>query len=215
MKEQLTGSQKIQEICSALKEETLQPAKQEAQRILEEAEAKARDIVHRAEQEAESIVGQGRQQIQQERSVFESNLSQAAKQSIQALRQEIESKLFNDELDALLKSGTGNSHVVAQLITAVVHAIEKQGIGADLEALIPQQVPAEAVSQALGQEVSSKLQGEGVSLGRFFGGAQVRIRDQRMTIDISDAALKELLESYVRKDFRAKLFGEESQESHV
>ncbi len=207
MKEQLTGTQKIQQICTALKEETLQPAKQEAMRIIDEAKKQAAQITERAQADAEKYVAEGRKQIAQERSVFESNLSQASKQALQALRQEVELRLFDNGVQELINANTSNSNVVAQLINAVVTAIEKQGIGVDLEALIPQKVPVEAVSNALGAHMASKLRSGGISLGQFVGGAQVKIVDKRMTIDISDNALRELLVSYTRKDFRKKLFG--------
>ena len=56
------------------------------------------------------------------------------------------------------------------------------------------------------ENVRSKLKGQTVTVGSFVGGAQIKIEGKRMTIDITDKALSELLASYVRKDFRKILF---------
>jgi V/A-type H+-transporting ATPase subunit E len=45
-------------------------------------------------------------------------------------------------------------------------------------------------------------------VGSFKGGAQLQWHDRKLTLDMSDDALKELLSTYVRKDFRKMLFGE-------
>ncbi len=200
------GKDRVEKIVKVLREETLEPAKEEAQRIIDEAKAEAERIVKAAEKEAEDIVERGRQNIQKERGVFESSLKQAGKQAMEALRQDIEEKLFNGQLGSILEGGSHDPQLVAKLINCIVDAVSKNGSDVDLSAFVPAAVSAKDVNAALGEATLRKLREGGVAVGKFKGGAQVRLNDQRMTIDISETALKELLSSYVRKDFRKLLF---------
>lgn len=202
------GQDKIKRICDELRRETLEPAQHEAQRIIQAAEAEAERIVAEANKEADRVMQQAKRAMEQERNVLQSSLSQACKQSVEALRQDIEQRLFSDELGSLVQGGTSGPMLVAKLVTSIVQAIEKEGVSADLTALVPQSVPPQEVNQALGENIRKRLRDHGVQVGRFHGGAQIRLNDKKMTIDISDMALKDLLASYVRKDFRNLIFGQ-------
>lgn len=206
MKNLETGEDKIQQICDAIRKETLEPALRDAQKTVDEAKAKADQIIAEAKKQAEKIIAQSREQVEQERNVFQSSLSQSTKQSLESLRQSIETKLFNDQIQTLIENNTSNPKVVADLINAIVKAIEKEGIDTQLSAVIPKNVPAAEVNKLLLAEVANRLKDKSVEVGNFAGGAQVKLVGKRMTIDISDAALKELLSSYVRKDFRNTIF---------
>lgn len=201
------GKEKLDKICKVLREETLEPAKEEARRIVAEAEKEAEQIRKAAEKAAEELIQKARDKGQQERNVIETSLRQAGKQALEALRQDVEGKLFNTELNHLVKEGAKDSQLVAKLIASIVSALEKEGSRADLTALVPASVPAKEVNAFLGDAVVSRLREGGVAVGNFSGGAQVRLNAEKMTIDVSDQALKELLSQYVRKDFRKLLFG--------
>ena len=200
------GSDKIKKICDIIKHETIEPAKHEAHGIIESAKARAEEIVAEAERQAEKLHAQARAAIEQERNVFHSSLTQATRQSVESLKQEIEHKLFNEELDRIVKSQTANPTLIANLINSIVKAIDKEGIATELAAIIPKSVSAAEVNKLLGEAILKRLKDQSVTVGNFEGGAQVRLVDKKMTIDISDSALKELLSNYVRKDFRKLLF---------
>ncbi len=202
MKNLESGEEKIQQICDAIRKETLEPALRDAQTIIDEANKKAEKIIQDAQAKGEEYMSQARRTIDQENNVFQSSLTQAVKQSLEALRQNIETKLFNDQLQEILQKPASNPKVIAELINAIIKAIEKQGIDTNLAAVIPASVPAKEVNELLLEEVVKKLRNKSVEIGNFAGGAQVKILGKNMTIDISDTALKELLSNYVRKDFR-------------
>lgn len=201
-----TGEEKISKICDLLRHETLEPAKEEALRIVEEAKQRSEEIIQEAHRRVKELVQEAQKAIEQERNVFHSTLSQAAKQSIEALRQEIEHRLFNSQLHELVTQHTADPQVVANLMTALVKAIEKEGISGDLLAYIPQAVPAKEVTALLTKEILEKLK-KGVQLGNFLGGAKIRVEGRNVTLDISDKEIEDLLQRYVRKDFRKFLFG--------
>lgn len=200
------GQEKIQKICNELREGTLEPAKKEAERIVSDAHARATELIKEAEKEAEELIKASRVVIEQERNVFNSSLSQGVKQGLEALKQDIEHKLFNDQLNEMVKKGTQNPDVVARLIDCIVKAIEKQGLSADITAIIPKYIPEAEVNLLLTQEILQKLKRHSVAVGSFEGGAQVKLGDKGLTVDISDQAIKELLSRYIRKDFRKFIF---------
>lgn len=200
------GEDKIQKICDALRKETLEPAKREAEALIEEAKARAEHIIKEAHHQADKIHDQAKRAIEQETNVFHSSLEQAGKQALEELRQAVEHKLFSEELHKALEKQAADPKVIARLIESIVGAIQKEGIATELSALIPKVVSAKEVNALLGDGILKRLREKSVVLDEFEGGAKVKLVDKKMTIDISEGALVELLESYVRKDFRKLIF---------
>lgn len=200
---------KIQQICTALRDETLEPAKKQAEEIVKEAQKQADDIVVEAKSLAKKMLENARAEVEQERHIFHSSMRQAAKQSLETLRQNIESKFFNEQLESVIELGSQSSDVVAKLINAVVTAIEKDGLSADLTAIVPKSIQPKEVNDLLLHQVLRVLREESVVIGNFSGGAKIKLNNKQISIDITQDALKELLASYVvRKDFRKLFFAE-------
>jgi V/A-type H+-transporting ATPase subunit E len=198
---------RIQKICDALRYETLQPAKDEAARIIEGAKLQAAEIIKEGEKHVESLLATNKKAIEKERNVFNSTLEQASKQSLEELKQMIEHKLFNTELDHLLSKELTHPQIISQLISSLIQAIQKDGLSTDFSALIPKMASAEEINQLIGKTVLEKVKEGTVVVGDFGGGAKLKLNDKKMTIDVSDSALKELFSRYLRKDFRNLLFG--------
>lgn len=201
------GQDKIQKIIEELRKDTLEPAQKEADRIIAEAQARAQELVRAADKKAEDLLEQARLLIEQEQNIFQSSLSQGVKQSVEALRQEIEHRLFNDQLNESLSKETSNPAVIAKIVETLITAIQRDGVSADFSAIIPQQISAHEVNAHLAKEILQKLRGDTVAVGNFGGGAKIKLNDRGLTIDISDVALRELLSRYLRKDFRHLVFG--------
>lgn len=200
------GQEKIQKICDQLRHETLEPAEQEAVRLIEEGKKKAEAIKAEAEKNAEQMIKQARAQIEQERNVFHSALQQASKQTVEALRQDIEQKLFHEELQSILDKQMADPKIVAELINGVVKAVEKEGLATELSAVIPRMVSPDDINSLLIENVRKRLREKPLEIGSFGGGVQVKLVGKKMTIDLTDQAIKELLANYVRKDFRKLIF---------
>lgn len=207
MKNLEAGRDKVRKICEALKKETLEPAKHEAEELVASARRHADEILADAKDEAERIVESARLEIERQRNIFQASLSQACRQTLETLKEKIEEKLFNPELRKLILKPMQDPKMIAQLITSVVKAIDKEGLEADLTAYIPSAVPAKDVNQLLASEIIQRLKEKGVLLSPIGGGIEVRIVQDNITIELSDAALKELVANYIRKDFRELVFG--------
>ncbi|MCE5318233.1 MAG: V-type ATP synthase subunit E [Parachlamydia sp.] len=203
------GKQKIQKICEVIKEETLEPARKEAETIVSQAEERARAIIADAEKQAERTQGEVRQTLEQERHIFQSSLQQASKQTITMLKQEIENKLFNSSIKDVVEKHPEESKLAAKLTEAIVKAIDRDGVSADFSVAVSQALSAKEVNALLSEQILAKLKEKSVVLGNFASGVQVKLHDKKMTLDLSDKVLTELLANYVRKDFRKWIFAQE------
>lgn len=201
------GKDKVKKICEVLRKETLDPAREEAAMIIEAAHVDAGKILIEARREREKILAEAMAEIERQRVIFQSSLAQACRQSLETLKQSIEEKLFNQELLQTLLGPLKDPNVLAKLIQAVVEAVEKEGIETDLSAYISASVPARAVNELLARSVLDKLKEKSVLLGPMAGGIAVKLHGQKITLDLSEAALKELVANYIRKDFRSLLLG--------
>lgn len=206
MNETETGKDKIKKICEILKNESLQPAKQEAQKIIEIAEAQAQEMIKKAEAKSIQIEQTTKAKLEKEKEIFQSSLIGACKQAVESLRQEIVDNLFNPELSLWINKALDDPKASSQLITALVNAIEKEGTSADFSASISKNLSTETINALLAKAILLKLKEKSVVLGGFSSGVQIKLHDKQLVLDMSETALKELLEKYLRKDFRKILF---------
>lgn len=206
MMDQQHPQDKVRKICDALKAETLDPAKREAEALINESKRKAKEIVDAARAEGEALIAHAEEEIVKKRATAESALRLAARQTIEALKQKIESQFFNRELTGLVETELQKSDVIAKLIETVVNAIEKEGVEVNLEAIVPKIISAEEVNKALGKAIIERLKSKSVILGDIKGGAEVKLIDKHITLDITDEALCNLLADYIRDDFRELIF---------
>ncbi len=202
-----TGSERVKKICDVLRRETLEPAKQEAEEIVLEARRQAESILEETKGTIEKWQREAREEIDRQKNIFQSSLYQACKQALESLKQNIEEKLFNQELARLFAKNMQSPEVISRLITAVIAALEKDGTEANLSVYVPAAVPARTINEMLGKEIIERLKEKSVLVGPLAGGIEVKLHDQNVTIDMSDTALKELVANYVRKDFREFFFG--------
>lgn len=200
------GQDKIKRICEILKNETLEPAKQEAEEIIKAAEARAEQMIVEAKQQAKKIIEDSRRAIEQERTIFHSSLAQSTKQCLESLKQLIEQEFFNDKIYQFVAQGSSTPQVVAKLIDAIVIGLKKEGVSKDLAAIIPQTCSPEEIVRNLTSDVIKQLEGQPISIGSFAGGAQIKILDKKLKLVITDVELAEFLKQYVRKDFRKYFF---------
>jgi V/A-type H+-transporting ATPase subunit E len=201
-----TGKDKVKKICDLLKRETLEPAKHEADEIVASARRKADEILADAHKEAKKMVDDTHVEIEKQKSIFQASLAQACRQTLEALKEKIEHKLFDPELTKLIDKPMQNPKLMAQLINAIVHALEKEGTKSDLSVVISSAVSAKAVNELLASEVLQRLKEKGVLISSLGGGVEVKLLNDNITIDLSDETIKEMVAAYIRKDFREYLF---------
>lgn len=201
-----TGKDKVKKICDVLKRETLEPAKLEAETIVMSARHEADEILADAHQAAKKMIEDALIENEKQKAIFQTSLTQACRQTLDALKEKIEQKLFNPELSRLVTKPLQDPKIIAELINVVVRAIEREGTETDLSAVISSSVPARAVNELLASQVIEKLKEKGVLLSTMAGGIEIKLLQNNITIDLSDETLKELVAAYIRKDFREFIF---------
>lgn len=200
------ADQRIQVICDKIRSETLNPAKEEAQEIVERAKKEAEQIREKARLEAEKIQNDMRHAMQEERQIFQSSLQQAGKQALDLLKQKIEQSLFNPALDEWVEEQLGSATSCAKLIDVLVEAIQKDGLQTEISVKIPQKFTADEINALLVQKILHSLANKSVELSDLKGGVQVRVAGKKMTLDFSLETLEEIIRSFIRKDFRKVFF---------
>ncbi len=201
-----TGKDKVKKICDVLKRETLEPAKHEAEGIVASARRKADEILADAHREAKKMVDDAFVEIEKQKTIFQASVSQACRQTLEALKEKIERKLFDPELSKLILKPMQDPKLMAQMINAIIRALDKEGTKSDLSVVISSAISAKAVNELLASEVIQRLKEKGVLISSIGGGIEVKLIDNNITIDLSDEAIREMVAAYIRKDFREYLF---------
>lgn len=201
-----SGKDKIQKICDTLRKETLNPAKQEAAEIVENANLEAAQIIRDAQEQAKSLMEEAQSEIDQKRKALHSSLALAARQGIEQLKQKIEQELLFKELLEYVAKQLSDPKLIAGLINNFMSSLEEKGLQEDIGVLIPSSISPRAVNSLLVRQFLERLEKQSVSIGEFSGGVQLKLRDRKITIDITDEAVRELLASYIRSDFRDLVF---------
>lgn len=198
---------RIQVICDKIRSETLDPAKEKAQEIIEQARIEAERILHHAGKDAEEMVKAAKKSLEEEKQIFQSSLEQASKQAVELLKQKIEQALFNPALEHWIKEQLGSASSTSKLVEALVKALNKEGIKADLAVAIPKEFSADKINAELSEDVLKRLKNNSVELSDIPGGIQVKVSGKNMVLDLSSNALEEIVGSFIHKDFRKIFFG--------
>jgi V/A-type H+/Na+-transporting ATPase subunit E len=201
-----TGKDKIQKICDSLRKETLEPAKQEAREIVENAHMQASEIVAEAKAKAIAMLQESEKEMEEKKRVFHASLNLACRQGIEQLKQKIEKDLFNQELVSLTTKETKEPQVIANLLNSFMKSMEEKGIEEDFVALIPKGISPRSINELLAARVLERLQNKTVVASDISGGLQIQLKGRQITIDISDAVVRELIAQYIRRDLRDLVF---------
>lgn len=204
--ETLSNQDKVQKICDTIRRDTLLPAELQAQEILKNAECRAALTLEKARQEAKQLQEQARIEILKDKQAFTSSLHIACKQTLDLFKQKIEKKVFHDGLSEIIEETTKKPEIITRCIEAILDALAKEGIEQDLQLIISKSVSPRDVIAMLVQKAVTVLESSPIQLGSFAGGAKIRIKQQHLTIDVSDIALKELIAGFLREDFRTLVF---------
>jgi V/A-type H+-transporting ATPase subunit E len=199
-------SDRRQAICEKIRQESLEPAKQQAQEIIELAAREREHIRAAAKKEAEKIAEEAQKRLEEEKRIFESALEQAAKQTIAQVKQKLEQKLFNPALASFVSDEIGGAKQHAKLIEVLIHAIEKEGMATDLSVQVPKSIPPEEIVKYLDQKIIDRLKKGAIVVGDMQSGIRVRLEGKHMMLDLSDEALKQLVAGFVQKEFRKNFF---------
>jgi V/A-type H+-transporting ATPase subunit E len=175
--------------------------------MIENATLRAAEIVEEAQKKAQALIAAAKAEIEEKNKVFQASLQLACRQGIEMLKQKIEGQLFDVQLSEMIVKELTDPKLIAHLIEAFLKIMEEKGIEEEFVAIIPKTIQPRAINALLGSKILEKLQKETVVVGDFAGGVKIQLKGRQITIDISDATIKEILAQYIRRDFREMVFG--------
>lgn len=202
------ADQKIQEICKVIEEETLLPARAEAQKYIEEGKAEAANIIKKANEEAAEILAHAKKEIEKEKRVAQSSIDLAVKQGLSQLRQSVLG-LFRQELSSMIGAGLSDAKTVGNILNALVKAIDEQGVSSSIAVYVGKEVNLDEVQRALLDNVVNRIGQSGVQLGDLPNGLVLKQKENNLSIEVSDKALMELLGEYLIDGLKEKLYNEQ------
>jgi V/A-type H+-transporting ATPase subunit E len=206
MKSLETGKDKIKKICDAIRLETLEPVKQEAKELIENAKLEAGEILETAEKKAKQMIAQAEEEIQSKMQQFQASMNLACRQGIESIKQKIEKELFSKALFEIVQDEMIKPDLIGKIIETFLRSLESKGIEEDFEASIPKEISPRDINRLLGQKVLERLRGKSVKIDDIKGGVKLSMPDRQISIDLSEEAVRELVASYIRKDFRELVF---------
>ncbi len=201
-----TSDAKIRKLCETLEKEALAPAQLQAEQLINTARGQADSLVKDAQNEVKTLIVKAREQIEQERGLFDSSLRQAAALAKQALRNDFEERLFRPNLEALLELSLADPVIMTRLIRSVIDAIERDGLGCDLSVEVAKSIDIKGLNALLGEAVLKKLRDGSCLLANISSGARIQVRDRGLTVDLSDQFLSEILQKNLHSSFAKTFF---------
>jgi len=214
----------VQELIERLRDEGVQAGQEEADRLAKEAQAKATAILAAARAEAEALLSRARAEVEAERTAAHEAIRLAVRDTKLKLGTEL-TGFFKDQVRRLVSLQLEDRDFLRQLILLIAGAAtaelcRERPVELELAEHLFDRSAAGTRFSASGQEqlkhfllaISSEMLREGVELkpsGTLGGGIRVKLTEEDLEIDLSDAAISELLLQHLTPRFRAVVQGME------
>jgi V/A-type H+-transporting ATPase subunit E len=201
-----TGNEKVKKICDLIKTQTLDPAKEEAKKIVQHAKKDAEKIIAEAEEKASQILEQVQIECESKRKLLESSLRLASKQAVSSLKQQITEDLFSKPFAQFLKVETSKPSYIAKAIEISLQSLFENIPAEELLLELPKTVSPEQILQELSGEVRERLKKAQIEMGAFQGGVVIHYNKEHIAIDLTDKAANQLLSRYIAEPMQQYLF---------
>ncbi|WP_448578273.1 hypothetical protein [Thermaurantiacus sp.] len=217
-------AQGVETLIAELRERGVEEGRREAARLVAEAEAEGARLLGAARAEAARLVAQARAAAQAEEEAGRRALEAAARDAILALRADLLER-FSDNLQRMVAEAMDRRDLLGPVILALVGqagAAAGIGPGTAIEITLPDRPQTleelRADLEAARQSPLTRLVLEGVAASLGEGvvlkagpadlrGLMVRLVDDAVEIDLSDAAIASALMAHLRPRFRALFEG--------
>lgn len=196
------SSNKVKEISEILYKETILPAKEESQKIIDDAKEHAASIIHNANEEAKKLLDKNTKEIAEERKVHESSIELAIKQAIAVLKSQV-LDIFNKELSSNMKDTLNQQEVCQNLLQVLIDGIKKEGISSDLRLFVSKKVNFDQLVTSLTSSVLGKIEKSDIEIS---SGIALMIKEKKLTLKITEQTISELLSGGLSEMLRNKVF---------
>lgn len=212
----------VEALIEKLREQGVRQGQDEASRLVEEAERRADWLLTQARQEADQLVEHARKEAAALRTAGEEALKVAARDLQLEVKEQL-TRSFTDQVERLVAQQMDNEDFIRTLILALAGRVSDDtglaeaksiqlllpadSIGLEELRRNPQEYREGQLSRFV-QSLAAEQLRAGVSLDLHCGnGIRIRLLDQDIEVDLSPAAVSELLLKHLQPRFRAMLEG--------
>jgi V/A-type H+-transporting ATPase subunit E len=207
----------VQSLIERIRDEGVQAAQEEANRLRSEAKKQAAEMIARAQAEVDAQRAKASAEIDAYQTAALDALKVAARDTVLELKAQVRSR-FEESVKRLVVSATHDMELIRSIVLVLAGQAAEQFIrNKDIEIRISQDLlqgaagfKDETKQAVLG--LSSDMLREGLVLipdDEIEGGARVRLVEDRLEIDLSDRAIAKLISRRILPRFNAILEGAE------
>ncbi len=211
MAESSKVSSGVQSLIDRIRDEGVQAAQKEADRILQEAGKQAADMVAEARTEAEGLRSQARAEVETERAAAQEALQLASRDTMLAFRAEL-TKRFTEAVKGLVGIELKDREFLRQMLLAIAgRSVPDKAANRSLDVLLSKELfpENEGERQSLRSFIlalAHEMVQSGIELkpsGDNKPGIRIRLAGQDLEIDMTDEAISALLLKHLLPRFRA------------
>ncbi|NGX31221.1 MAG: V-type proton ATPase subunit E [Chlamydiae bacterium] len=202
MKDLFNQEHKIQKICDQIKKETLDPVLKEKEDIEHQAKTMYDQLIREGHEEKEKIIQSAQGEIDQRLGIFKKAIDSAKQQTMDYLKQELEKGFFKKSVLLSIQKQAQEESIVAEFIKSLASDFETLS---NVEIDVSKHTDLKKLFSYFTQDFVKKIEANVIQLEGLEGGALVKIKDQYLTIDMSDKAIFDLLLKFLRKEFHELL----------
>ena len=219
MAETTKTSSGVQELIDRIRDQGVQAAQEEADRLLRHARQQAAEIVAQAKAEAEAAQEKARAEIEAYRLASIEALRLAARDTVLDLKARVMAR-FEEFVKRLVVSATRDKELVRSIVLVLAgHAADEFIKDKEIEVRISSALLEGQTGPVFKEEgklailgLSSDMLREGLELvsdSDIEGGARVRLVQDKLEIDLSDRAIARMISQRLLPRFKAILEGAE------
>jgi V/A-type H+/Na+-transporting ATPase subunit E len=219
MEETTKAPSGVQELIERIRDQGVQAAENEAERLVREARKQAAAIVAQAKAEAEAAREKARAEIEAHRTASLDALQLAARDAVLELKARVMAR-FEEFVKRLVVSATRDKELVRDIVLVLAgHAAEEFVKDKTVQVRISSAILEGTTGPVLKEEgklailgLASDMLREGLELmsdREIKGGARVRLVKDKLEIDLSDRAVSRMIAQRMLPRFKAILEGAE------
>jgi V/A-type H+-transporting ATPase subunit E len=218
MHENTNASSSVQNLIERIRDQGVQAAETEADRLLRKARQEAAEIVAAAKAEAEAERSKAKSEIEAHRTASLDALQLAARDTVLDLKARVV-KRFEQFVKRLVVSATHDEQLVRNIVLVLAGRAAEEFIqDKQIEVRISQALLGEATLKEEGKQavlaLSSDMLREGIELipsHEVEGGVRVQLVQDQLEIDLSDRAVARLISERMVPRFKTILEGAEAE----
>lgn len=194
----------ITELCQRLKEEALEPARAEADRVIVEAKKRAQRIIEEAQRQAHDYRVQEKEQLQRYKASADSGIQQALTRAESKIKQDFE-QFIRKVIEGVMSDALGNEDLLVALVEAMVESTKAKHRADTLQLSIAKKFNPEKIAKLLSPYILSHLEDGIVLPDNQTRGISIHVVGGAISYEITPEYLYDAMAPFLPSMFRSWL----------